>query len=167
MSNPLQSLISNYLKTQNISRSEFAKLLGYTNTNKGLKRLDEFLITLHSPNNDIHNLILKNSEISESEFKVAYLAVLDGLDEQRAIEFTPMIRVTPKRRPSPLFLLSLYNIPVPANITNLDFDEELRIIRNLYKNHKIKFPTSTGFRYFRAYDCEILEFDSDGELINL
>jgi len=164
MSNPLQKLVNRYLSENDISRSQFANNLGYTNVSKGLKRLDNFLLTLKSPNPEFPALILKHLGSTADEFKVAYLAVLDALDDQRRFEFTPMIRVTPKRRPSPLFLLSLYNIQVPENITNLDFDEELRIIRNLYKNHKIKFPTSTGFRYFRAYDCEILEFDSDGEL---
>ena len=28
---------------------------------------------------------------------------------------------------------------------------------------KIKFPTSTGFKYFRTYYGETLEFDSEGK----
>lgn len=164
MSNPLQKLINRYLSDNNITRTNLAKQLGYTNVSKGLKRLDEFLITLQSPNPELPALILKQSDISADEFEIAYTAVLDAIDDQKGLEFIPMIRVTPKRRPSPIFAMIVYNIPVPENITSLDFYEELSIIRNLYKDHKIKFPTSTGFRYFRTYG-ETLEFDSDCQLV--
>ena len=79
--NPLQSLISNYLKKHDISRSEFAKQLGYTNISKGLKRLDNFLITLQSPNPELPALILKHSDISADEFELAYLAVLEKIND--------------------------------------------------------------------------------------
>jgi len=60
---PLQQLVARYLRDNTISRSEFAKQLGYSNTNKGLKRLDHYLLTLHSSNNDMASLILKNTRM--------------------------------------------------------------------------------------------------------
>jgi len=128
--NQLQKLISNYLSTNNLKKSEFIKQLGYANISKGSRRVSEFLET---PNPEFAELILKNTDIPESAFELAYSAVQNDLESHRKLEFIPMIRVIPKRRPSPLFSLILYNIPVPENITQLDFDEEIRIICNLYQ----------------------------------
>ena len=43
MSNPLQKLINRYLSDNNISRANFAKQLGYSNINKGARKLSAFI----------------------------------------------------------------------------------------------------------------------------
>ena len=163
MSNPLQKLINRYLSEHQLSKSSFIKQLGFSNINKGARRLSAF-IENPDDKNPLFNKIISVADIPESEFELACSAVQDGLENQRRLEFIPMVRVIPKRRPSPLFGLIMYNIRVPEGITELDFDEEIRIICNLYQEFKIKYPSAQGFRYFRSYD-ETLEFDIEGKLI--
>jgi len=121
MSNPLQSLISNYLKKYDISRSEFAKQLGYSNTSKGLKRLDEFLITLQSPNPELPALILNNSEISENEFDLAYSAVREKTNDKLRKEFSPRLQVIPIYYPSLLLSLMHLELKLPENVSDLSY----------------------------------------------
>ncbi|NOQ50486.1 MAG: hypothetical protein GQ557_02315 [Mycoplasmataceae bacterium] len=169
----LQSLISNYLKKHDISRSEFAKQLGYTNISKGLKRLDNFLITLQSPNPELPALILKHSDISESEFELAYSAVLETINDKLRKDFVPMIRVIPIYYPSLLISLMHLNIKVPENIMDLSYDEEIKVICDSYLDFraKVEFDVpenwgsgAKGFRYHRNLN-ETLVFDKNCKLI--
>ncbi len=169
MSNPLQKLINRYLSDNNISRANFAKQLGYTNVSKGLKRLDEFLITLQSPNPGFPALILKHSDISESDFQDAIQAVLEKINDKLRKEFVPMVRVIPIYYPSLLISLMHLNIKVPDNILDLSYDEEIKVICNLYLDfrEKVEFDVpenwgsgAKGFRYYRQFN-ETLVFDRD------
>ena len=173
MSNPLQSLISNYLKKHDISRSEFAKQLGYSNTSKGLKRLDEFLITLQSPNSEIAALILKNTDIPESEFDLAYSAVREKINDKLRKEFSPGLQVIPIYYPSLLLSLMHLELTLPENISDLSYDDEIKAICDLYLEFraKVKFDTpknwasgAKGFRYYREFD-ETLVFDKNCKLV--
>mgnify|MGYP000476908200 CR=1 FL=1 len=171
--NQLQRLISNYLKTQNISRSKFVKKLGYTNVSKGLKRLDEFLITLKSPNPEFPVLILKNSNIPETDFQDAIQAVQLKLDDKLRKDFVPMIRVIPIYYPHPLWGMVHLNIKVPENILDLPYDQEIKMICDLYLNFrsKVEFDVpenwasgAKGFRYFRKFN-QTLIFDKNCKLV--
>ena len=169
MSNPLQKLINRYLSDNNISRANFAKQLGYTNVSKGLKRLDEFLITLKTPNPEFPALILKHSDISESDFQDAIQAVLETINDKLRKDFVPMVRVIPIYYPSLLISLMHLNIKVPENIMDLPYDQEIKVICDLYLNFraKVEFDVpenwasgAKGFRYHRKFG-ETLVFDKN------
>jgi len=169
MSNPLQALINRYLSDNGISRSEFSKKLGYTNVSKGLKRLDNFLITLQSPNPELPVLILKHSDISEKDLQDAIQAVLEKINDKLRKEFVPMVRIIPIYYPSLLISLKHLNIKVPKNILDLPYDEEIKVICDLYLNFrsKVEFDMpenwasgAKGFRYFRKFG-EVLVFDKN------
>jgi len=171
--NALQSLISNYLKSQNISRANFAKQLGYTNISKGLKRLDEYLITLKSPNPEIRNLILNNSNISEGDFDLAYSAVAEKINVELSKDFVPSIFVIPIYYPSLLMTMKLLNLKIPNNISELSYEDEIKAICNVYLDFKKKVTNISpsnwgsgelGFRYHRNFG-ETLVFDKNCRLV--
>lgn len=173
MSNPLQKLINRYLSDNGISRSDFAKQLGYTNVSKGLKRLDEFLVTLQSPNPDLPALILKHSDISKREFNLAYTAVAESINVELSKDFVPMIRVIPIYYPHPLWGMKHLNIKVPSNVLLLPYGEEIKVICDLYLNFRadVKFDVpenwasgAKGFRYHRKFD-KTLVFDKSCKLL--
>jgi len=173
MSNPLQKLINRYLSDNNISRANFAKQLGYTNVSKGLKRLDEFLIALQSPNPELPALILKHSDISETDFQDAIQAVQLKLDDKLRKDFVPMIRVIPIYYPHPLSGMKHLNIKVPESILDLPYDQEIKVICDLYLKFrsKVEFDVpenwgsgAKGFRYFRNFG-EVLVFDKNCKLL--
>jgi hypothetical protein len=170
MSNQLQKLINRYLSENDISRANFAKQLGYTNVSKGLKRLDQYLITLQSPNSEFAALILNNTDISENEFELACSEVLEKINTELSKEFVPMIRVIPIYYPNPLIGLKFLNIKVPKNILDLSFDQEIKVICDLYLDFrpKVEFDVpenwGSGAKGFRNFG-ETLIFDKNCRLV--
>jgi len=172
MSNPLQSLISNYLKTQHISRANFAKQLGYTNVSKGLKRLDNFCLSLKSPNPQFAELILKNTNISKTEFELAIKAILEKLNNERSQEFSPSIFVIPIYYPSLLMTMKFLSLKIPK-ISELSYEDEIKAIGNVYLDFRKKVTNTSpsnwssgekGFKYHRKFN-QTLIFDKNCKLV--
>jgi len=171
--NPLQKLINRYLSDNGVSRSEFSTLLGYRNTNKGLKRLDEFLRGLKSPNPQFAKLILNNSNISEGEFELAYSAVAESIDNERSKQFSPSIFVIPIYYPSLLITMKFLSLKIPNNISELSYEDEIKAIGNVYLDFRKKVTNTSpsnwssgekGFKYHRKFG-ETLIFDKNCKLV--
>lgn len=149
------------------------KQLGYANISKGLKRLDNFLITSELPNPEFPALILKNTEISTDEFDLAYSAVLETINDKLRKDFIPMVHITPIYYPSLLISLMHLNIKAPENILDLPYDEEIKVTCNLYLDFRAKVEFDVpenwasgvkGFRYHRKFN-ETLVFDRNCKLL--
>lgn len=170
MSNQIQKLINRYLSDNNISRSEFAKQLRYINASKGLKRLDEFLITLKSPNPEFQSLILQNTDISAIELQSAIEATQLALDDEERKAFKPSLRVIPNGRPTPIFAAGILNIEIPDGLNDLSVEKQILAVTKVFRAYQNKIGNrkswayAKGFRYFRSFD-ETLEFDSDCKLL--
>ena len=93
-------------------------------------------------------------------------------------EVTPKIEIKFDQVPQPIFVVALvpkfWKIPVPPDIQDLGYEEELQKVREIYKKHWMEyngvFPGGSakyvGFRYYRSYDESIL-FDDDGGIIQI
>lgn len=196
MKNALTVLVNRTLKKNEITRSQLAKLLGYKNIPKALRNLDQYFLTL----NDTNNISCKLPEvlnIPAYEFENAVYDVQSKIELKARRTFLSSIQIIPSSRPSPIFVVamvpSLLNIQV-SNIDNCNFEQELEIIFNAYKNHQLNhcskiyeggdydeliqivekmdqdgeiYPWTIGksYRYFRTYN-QTLEFNRYGEIVD-
>jgi len=172
MSNPLQKLINRYLSDKKNKKSEFIKQLGFSNINKGARRLSAF-IENPDERNELFKKIISFTDIPAIEFQLAIQAVQLKLDDKLRNQFVPMIRVIPIYYPHPLSGMVHLNIKVPENILDLPYDQEIKVICDLYLNFrsKVEFDVpenwgsgAKGFRYFRNFG-EVLVFDKNCQLV--
>ena len=194
--NALAILVAQYLKLNNLSRNQLAQLLGYKNIPKCLRNLDIFLNTLLD-RNQISVKLQKVLNIPAPEYTKAISQVQSKLELKARSLFSPSIQIIPSSRPSPIFVVamvpSLLNIQV-SNIDNCNFEQELEIIFNAYKNHQLNhcskiydghdydkllqivetmdqdghlypWTIGKGYRYFRNFD-ETIEFNRYGEIVD-
>ena len=90
--------------------------------------------------------------------------------------FKPYIQVLPLGTPSPIFAFALgpilHQICVPDDVAKLAFDDEIRVICNMYRTHRDKhsgWPSGRGFIYHRCKnqtlifdrECKLLEVSTD------
>jgi len=139
--NALTTLVTKYLKKNQLTRSQLAQLLDYKNIPKGLRSLDEYCLTLKDTNNISHKL-KKVLNIPDPEFENTVNQVQSKIELKKRNTFLPSIQIIPSSRPSaPIFVLammpSLMNIQVP-DITACSFEQELQIIFNAYKKHQLQ-----------------------------
>jgi len=172
--NPLQQLIQQYLSKNNLSRNVLIKKLGYTNTNKGLRRLDDFFINIRSPEDDFALRILQNTGIQKDQFNAAAQTIINKRhDEYRKI-FKPQLKVIPISKPSLLLSLMHLNLKLPENINSLSYNEEIKVVCKLFLEFREKVKNNSpdqwasgekGFKYYRNYG-ETLFFDKNCLLLD-
>jgi len=139
--NALTTLVTKYLKSNNLTCSQLAQSAGYSNINKGLRSLEQYCLTLKDTNNISHKL-KKILNIPDPEFENTVNQVQSKIELKKRGTFLPSIQIIPSSRPSvPIFVLamvpSLMNIQVP-DITACSFEQELQIIFNAYKKHQLQ-----------------------------
>ena len=167
--NELESLISNYIKIHDISKSEFLSNMGYSNINKACRKLSDFI---ENPTNDseLFAKIISASDISENELLQAIHQVQLALEKEKRRAFKPSLHIIPSGRPTPIFSAFILHIKTPDNLNELSFENQIVAVSKLFRTHqdKIKNPKSwaygKGFLYHRTFD-ETLEFDGDCKLI--
>ena len=194
--NALAILVTQYLSKNNLSINQLAQSLGNKNIPKALRNLDQYYLTLNDTNN-ISKKLPEVLNIPAYEFENAVYDVQSKQELKARSLFSPSIQIIPSSRPSPIFVVamvpSLLNIQV-SNIDNCNFEQELEIIFNAYKNHQLNhcskiyegndydklnqivekmdqngeiYPWTIGknYRYFRSYD-ETIVFNRDGEIVD-
>ena len=180
--NPLDVVIRDELLSLSLTKKQLVKKLGYSKTNKGIRRLNRFIETGECKNKEFVENLMKFLRISPTVLKNATDSVKEKiLEERKRLErenFKPHIEVKFDIVPHPLFILGLcpklWKIKVHANIHDFGYEEEIEEVVKIYKNHWNKyngvFPGGSaqyiGFRYYRNYNESIL-FDNDGEIVKI
>jgi len=135
---PLTTLVSKYLKINELNRNDLAQAVGYENITKGLRVIDDFTQYLIIKN-EIDKKLRTTLNIPDTEYKAAILALNQLLLNKEKDEFKPFIQIILSSKPSPLFLGSFYSyVNVPGNITQLTFEEEIASVVNTYRLDQIK-----------------------------
>ena len=162
--NPLQRFVQIELKSQEMKSSELVKRVGYRNLNKGLRRLDGFMMSLDDQERMLP-LLSKALNIRDDRLRMAASDLDDQLTAAKRASFRPMIQVIPAKNPSPVFVVAmcpqLLDIKVPPHLSSLSLDEALLVVCELYRKHREEYegwPKGKGFIYHRSYD-ESFEFD--------
>jgi len=191
----LKTLVAKYLSKNNLSRSQLARNLGYSNISKGLRNIDQYCLTLLDKNSLSSKLPIA-LHIPENEFSKVVSEVQCHIENNERLKFKPSVQVILSVRPSPLFLAGLFpalwHVEIP-DIGRCNFDQELLVIFNAYKNHQLQVNTEaydgnnyleyireiekmdkenieyrwtvgSGFRYFRQFD-ETVVFNRGGEIV--
>ncbi len=173
----LQQLIYARMKGRGLSRSKLIQSLGYSNIPKGLRRLDDYLSTLHAPSDKFINDLLSVLDIEGMPFyralNLSQHQVLQRANRKAKENFNPHLVLMIKERMKPIYGLHIlwhevcYR-PLPLEIQNLPFNEEVDFVTAQYQLQIDNLGTSEyhrtmgiqGFRYYRSYD-NYLEFNVD------
>jgi hypothetical protein len=152
--NPLKSLIRHYLRQQNINRSELALGIGYTNITKALRRIDNFIAdpTISNPIKSKLQHVLK---IPDDEIDFAIEQQQQILIQKAEQNFKPIIQVNFSSKPSPIFAAQFFlNICIPKHIRNLNYEDELLHVFELYKADQLaKFEGTVYVDDIEDYDA--------------
>ena len=103
--NELKILLTDYLKTHNLTRNTFIQKLGYTNTTKGLRRLDEFIE--HPKNNAFKVQLCKQLDISIESMDEIINKQMDLILKDKIKNFIPRIWIKWNKE-YPLLLGAVY-----------------------------------------------------------
>jgi hypothetical protein len=144
--NPLKSLISEATRDAAMSRSELAIACGYQNISKGLRHIDNYVENLTNKNN-VSESLRAALDISNADYKEAIKKQRDRLSMVLKSSFKPSLQVMfSSEVTSPVFAAKfLLNIPLPAPTTNLSFDEEMRLIFEVYKANQLHYFQYTKY----------------------
>jgi len=141
--NELKILLTDYLKTHNLTRNTFIQKLGYTNTTKGLRRLDEFIE--HPKNNAFKVQLCKQLDISIESMDEIINKQMDLILKDKIKNFIPRIWIKWNKE-YPLLLMmdernlnDIYGIEVPKSLFNLPIKQQLQEVFHLYKQHQLDF----------------------------
>jgi len=141
--NALKILLTDYLKTHNLTRNTFIQKLGYTNTTKGLRRLDEFIE--HPKNNAFKVQLCKQLDISIESMNEIINKQMDLILKGKIKNFIPRIWIKWNKE-YPLLLMmdernlnDIYGIEVPKSLFNLPIKQQLQEVFHLYKQHQLDF----------------------------
>lgn len=180
--NPLDIVIRDELLNLNITKKQLVKKLGYSNTNKGIRRLNRFIETGECENKEFVGNLMESLRISLPVLKNATDSVKENILEKRERlereSFKPHIEVKFDSVPRPILILGLcsklWKIKIQNYIKDLGYEEELEEVVRIYNEHYKKyngvFPGGSaiiaGFRYYRYFDESIL-FDNEGGIIQI
>lgn len=140
--NELKILLTDYLKTHNLTRNTFIQKLGYTNTTKGLRRLDAFIE--HPKNNAFKIQLCKQLDISIESMDEIINKQMDLILKEKIKNFIPRIWIQWKKYPILLMmdernLNDIYEIEVPKSFFNLPIQQQFQEVFHLYKQHQLDF----------------------------
>jgi len=163
----LQQLISKKMKEKEISRSQLVHSIGYTNTTKGIRRFNDYLNTLYAPSDEFKSKLLSALGIDGLSYCKALAASMDEMNAKAKNEFKPFVRLLINFSPSPCFAAQYVygkcHLPIPEQILNFPFPEEIRSITHLYQEYAATLPFHDriiGFQYHREYEY-FFEYDAD------
>ena len=138
----IQQLINRKIREHCFSRNQLITALGYQNISKGLRRYDNFLLTLNAPEEFIQNLI-EVLGIDALSFHKSMTISLDIMAKRKESEkkerFRPNIEILLDFTPRPLFVYQYVKqstrAKVPAELQQLPIKEELAAVFTLYNEH--------------------------------
>ncbi|MCK4799237.1 MAG: hypothetical protein KAT05_17825 [Spirochaetes bacterium] len=180
-------LITKTLKEKNIGRYELVKRVGYKNTGKGLNKLDD-LIRYGICNEFIYTNLPAALDIPEIDVKEAMILTQEEIKKERqTIEkkcFKPHLVIkTENERPNSITMAVITGgfkahrtIPLADDILDHKYDEKLKIIKDIIKNHYKRkngisafFGKILGYIFCEDYDeppDRRLTFNTEGEIDN-
>ena len=133
----LTNLVNQYIKKNQLSRKQLAQLLGYKNISKGLRNLDNFIVTLIDIN-QICSKIPKALNIPEQDYINAINEVRDSISNKEREKFEPSIHIIPSSRPTPLIGANLLHIKLPKIPNDCDLKVEIQIICEAFKKWQLR-----------------------------
>jgi hypothetical protein len=141
--NPLQKLINSEMKEQGIKRSVLATRIGYSNTTKGLRRLDAMLDTLEGREHLLHQL-QDALKIPDEKFQTAVSALEEEIHAKYRAEFIPYIHIVPNGQPRRYSFFSrkpwwMAEINIPKYLSSLPIDQELSVVCGLCRTHRLRY----------------------------
>jgi hypothetical protein len=166
----LQSLINQKIKRKDLSRPELVSAIGYTNTIKGIRRLNIFLTTLEAPSEQFTIKLLSVLEIDALSFNKAINASLDQFSSDAKKNFKPYIEILLGIQVRPSFAYQMVrnqcSISVPVKVQSQPLSDEIEAINDIYKDHVANALSDNinkhiiGLNYHREYNY-YLKFDRD------
>lgn len=170
----LQDLIFQQMRDKGLSKAQLVYSIGYTrNTNKGIRRLNQYLSTLQAPSEEFIINLLNTLDINGWAFHRALLASIRLMNAKAETSFKPHIEILVRDSPSPSFAARAFysqrRTTVPPEVLSLPFLEEFSaVISSIYKQHVDTLSCKNdarkkmiyGFRYHRQHNY-YLEFDTD------
>lgn len=172
--NPIGKLITNAIKENGISKIDLVRTVGYSNINKGMRKINASMIG-EPVYKDFLFDIIKILEVSKQELinairetkRIRKIKILE--DDKK--NFKPHIVI--EHKPIMIKYCNPFpDIKLPPYLFLLSYEKQLRIIKNIIEKYKLKWYDNfrlqyiTGYVYRRTYD-ESIKFDVDGELYNI
>lgn len=180
-------LICETMKRKNISKSELVKRIGYENTGKGVRKLDELV-----QNGIAHEFILFNLakalDIPETEIKEAIILTYEEQkkeieDYERSVFKPHLVIQTKSQMPSSITFcvftggFSVHRtIRLPEDFPGQEHEKQLDIIKNIIKEHYTRkngeshfFGKILGYILCKDFDEapeNRLTFDANGAVSN-
>lgn len=180
--NPIAKLVSETMKKKDVSRIGLVQMLGYRNTNKGLRRIDA-LLQSGSGNKELLAKIAEALGIEREKMTKALTETHELIRQQREAyernRFKPHIYVQHSlSRPRSITIVGCLGvgrfkfISVPLEIIALPLQQQIEPISALIKQHYREkegkcpmFGEIIGYIYRHSFD-EGMGFSAQGELIN-
>ena len=121
---PLKKLIIQSTRELNLSRCDLAKAIGYTNTSKGLRRIDNYVDALIDLDN-IKEQLQCALDIDSDEMELAVSQRQQQLNAEHRRLFKPSLQTIVSSTPSPIFVAALvpklWNIPIKSDLKLLTY----------------------------------------------
>lgn len=166
----LQSLIKQKMKEKGLPRPQLALVLGYSNINKGTRRLDTFLRTLDAPSEQFIINLLTVLEIDALSFNKSINTSLREFSANAKKNFKPYIEILLGIQVRPSFAYHMIENPcfmyIPSKLQNQPLREEILAINDIYKEHIANTLSEDiskhiiGLNYHRDHNY-YLKFNSD------
>lgn len=165
----IPQLINQRMRECNISRSQLVTSCGYPkNISNGCKKLDIYLKNpLNTPTNEFVPKLLFVLNIDEVTYSRALQVSLEKMNAEAKAKFRPYIEILINFNPTPCFAAQyVYGkcyLPIPEQILNFPFPEEISSITHLYQEYAATLPFHDriiGFRYHREYEY-FFKYDVD------
>ena len=135
--NALRTLVSHQLIAKDLSKHQLASIIGYTNINKGLRVIDNFLNTL-TDSNGISSKLRLALDIPSNDYELAIEHVKHTLHERAKQAFRPSVQVILSGRPSPIFAACFFTGFIILEDTSLlNFKDEINCICASYTQDQI------------------------------
>jgi len=182
--NPLDVVIRGELLNLGITKKQLVGKLGYSNVNKGIRKLNHFIETGEYKNKEFVENLMEILRVSPTVLKNATDSVKQKLLEERERleeeNFKPHIEVKFDSVPRPILILGLcsklWKIKIQDYIKDFGYEEELEEVVKIYKEHHKRYnghflghatcAKFVGFRFFRSYGESFL-FDVDGRVLEI
>jgi len=177
---PIGTLITEGLKTKDMQRKDLVCALGYTNFNKGRRKLDACLDKGDCSNEFLRKHLARVLGLTPTQVEEAVHLTEEKkkqeADQEARAQFRPHIYIEVKRT-APIFILCCTGagrnqyIELPSDLPSLPEEEQFERIRQLirqdYLTNNGKCPLVGDIRYYvlrRTYDESIL-FQTDGGIM--
>ena len=162
--NALTELITQNLKAKELNRSDIPDLLGYGNSNKCFRQIDQALNDLIDPNQLLPKLA-ESLQIPAAVMHAVYAQVANELLAKDKATFKPSVYVKTQKSLSVSSARSRsLKIKQPDFTSVSDTTKAFDLAASYFKAHKQAYNDTAGYTYHHSIEHSYT-FDNDGDLI--